>query len=206
LPSMLDGDQDRIRCVYSMLFSLPGTPVLFYGEEIGMAENLDVKGRLAVRTPMQWEPGPGGGFSPADSSQLPAPLVSGEFGPDRVNVVTQRRDPNSLLRWMGTMIRRRRECPEFGWGQYTVLDVDVSSVLAHLARWDGSAVLAVHNLAEQPVQVRLTLSNFPAGTRLVDLLREETIELYSDGEVTVDLGRYGYRWLRVLSPGERVLV
>ena len=93
LPTMLDGDPRRLRMAYSLLFSLPGTPVLFYGEEIGMGENLDVEGRLAVRTPMQWTSGRNGGFSDAAPSRLPRPVVDGAFGPEHVNVADQRTTP-----------------------------------------------------------------------------------------------------------------
>src|SRR5215213_7599109 len=96
LPPMLDGDPGRVRMVYSLLFSLPGTPVLFYGEEIGMGENLEVDGRLAVRTPMQWTPQLNGGFSRAKPSKLRRPLATGAFGPQHVNVADQRSDPESL--------------------------------------------------------------------------------------------------------------
>src|SRR3954471_10784316 len=108
LPPMLDGDPRRVRMVYSLLFSLPGTPVLFYGEEIGMGENLEAEGRMAVRTPMQWSPERGAGFTP-DREWIVRPLVSGRFGPERVNVTAQRRDPHSLLNWFERLIRRRRE-------------------------------------------------------------------------------------------------
>ncbi len=97
LPPMLGGDPRRVRMVYSLLFSLPGTPVLFYGEEIGMGENLDVPGRMAVRTPMQWTAAEHGGFSTASADALPAPVVEGGYGPEFVNVEAQRRDPESLL-------------------------------------------------------------------------------------------------------------
>ena len=97
LPPMLDGDPRRIRMVYSLLFALPGTPVLFYGEEIGMGENLAAEGRLAVRTPMQWSAAKNGGFSTAAPSRLSGPVVTGSFGPEFVNVVDQLNDPESLL-------------------------------------------------------------------------------------------------------------
>ena len=116
LPTMLDGDPQRIRMVYSLLFSLPGTPVLFYGEEIGMGENLDIEGRMSVRTPMQWTDEENGGFSKARPSRLRRPVVEGRFGPLAVNVAAQRRDPESLLSWMERLIRRRRETPELGLG------------------------------------------------------------------------------------------
>ena len=117
LPPMLDGDPRRIRMVYSLLFSLPGTPVLFYGEEIGMGEELSAEGRHAVRTTMQWTDGRNGGFSDAPPSRLVAPTVQGGFGPEHVNVAAQRRDPDSLLRFMTLLVQRYREAPELGWGE-----------------------------------------------------------------------------------------
>nr|MDT0664985.1 trehalose synthase [Micromonospora sp. DSM 115978] len=171
LPPMLDGDPARVRMVYSLLFSLPGTPTLFYGEEIGMGENLAVEGRFAVRTPMQWSDGPNGGFSTtADASTLPAPVVEGEFGPAAVNVAAQRRDPDSLLSWITSLVRRYRQCPELAWGKATVLDHDTASVLAVRADYDGVTMVTVHNLADKPATVRLKLDGVAAGTRLVDVL------------------------------------
>src|SRR5690606_8068873 len=95
LPTMLEGDPRRIRMVYSLLFSLPGTPVLFYGEEIGMGENLELEGRRAVRTPMQWSSEPNGGFSSATRSRLVSAPPEGGYAPEHVNVVQQRHDPDS---------------------------------------------------------------------------------------------------------------
>ena len=117
LPPMLDGDPRRIRMVYSLLFSLPGTPVLFYGEEIGMGENLAAEGRMAVRTPMQWTAGKNGGFSTAAPSRLAGPVTEGGYGPEHVNVEAQRRDPDSLLSFMTLLVRRYRECPELRLGR-----------------------------------------------------------------------------------------
>jgi trehalose synthase len=201
LPSMLDGDMDRIRLVYSLLFSMPGTPVLFYGEEIGMAEELSVEGRNAVRTPMQWSDDDNGGFSTADPEKLPAPLVRGDFGPAKVNVVSQLRDPDSLLSWMKLLIRRYRQCPELAWGRYEVLAHDAEQVLAHRADHDGGTVIALHNFADEPVEVALRLDNLEAGDRLVELLAEGTTPV-EDGQVTLRLDRYGCRWLRVVKPGD----
>ena len=116
LPPMLDGDQRRIRMVYSLLFSLPGTPVLFYGEEIGMGENLEAEGRLAVRTPMQWTAEPGGGFSTADPSTFPEPLAEGAFGPEHVNVRDQSRDPDSLLSFFRHLVELLPRVPRAGLG------------------------------------------------------------------------------------------
>ena len=151
LPTMLDGDERAIRMVYSLAFSLPGTPVLFYGEEIGMAENLAIEGRYSVRAPMQWSPD--GGFSTSDEPRRP--MVEGAFGPARVNVAAQRRDPDSLLNWFERLIRRRRECPELGFG-----DDDAAGrparrpCFAHRCDWEGATIVAVHELAGKPVTRR----------------------------------------------------
>ena len=193
VPPMLGGDMQRIRQVYSLLFSLPGTPVLFYGEEIGMGENLEVEGRLAVRTPMQWTSGPDAGFSTADPSSFPGPLVEGDFGPQNVNVEGERRDPDSLLCWMRMLIERYRECPELAWGDYEILDAGHRAVLAHSCRLDGSTILVVHNLCDEPVDATLTLDG---ATELTELLRDGTVKVGTDGKVQLSLEPYDCRWLR----------
>ena len=200
LPTMLANDRDRIEMAYSLLFSLPGTPVLFYGEEIGMGENLEVPDRLAVRTPMQWSSEEGGGFSTAPVDRWPAPMPGGDFGPDKVNVAAQRRDPESLLSWMERLMRRRNETPELGFGAWKVLDSGVPAVLAHRCDWEGSTVLALHNFAEEPCEVSLTLEGLDDAVALDDLLDGDRHEL--DGpKAEVALGRYGYRWFRVVREG-----
>ena len=203
LPTMLDGDPQRIRMVYSLLFSLPGTPVLFYGEEIGMGENLDIEGRMSVRTPMQWTDEENGGFSKARPSRLRRPLVEGRFGPLAVNVAAQRRDPESLLSWMERLIRRRRETPELGWGTWKVVRTNVPSVLAHRCDWEGRTVVAAHNLGEQPCVVRLQLGDVPEDGKLDDLLDERgAFQNIEDGALELKLDGYGFRWLRITTPDQ----
>jgi trehalose synthase len=203
LPSMLDGDQQRIRMAYSLLFSLPGTPVLFYGEEIGMGENLAIEGRMSVRSPMQWTDERNGGFSKAKSSRLRRPVVEGRFGPLAVNVAAQRRDPDSLLSWMERLIRRRRETPELGWGSWTVLETNVPGVLAHRCDWEGRSVVAAHNFGDQPCVVRLKLGEVPDDGRIDDLLDERgPIGEINDGSLELKMDRYGFRWLRIMTPDQ----
>jgi trehalose synthase len=206
LPPMLDGDPRRVRLAYSLLFSLPGTPVLFYGEEIGMGENLDAEGRQAVRTPMQWTSGKNGGFSTARPSRLPNPVTEGGFGPEFVNVEAQRRDPDSLLRFMSLLIRRYRECPELGWGDLAILDQPHPSVLAHSCTWGEACLVALHNLSPEPRTVPLALDGLPPDSRLVDLLEEGGAEVGDGGRVELALDGYGYRWLRAVHPGDTRLV
>jgi trehalose synthase len=206
LPPMLDGDPRRVRMVYSLLFSLPGTPVLFYGEEIGMGEDLDAEGRMAVRTPMQWTAGRNGGFSGAPPGQLPGPVVTGGFAPEFVNVADQRQDPESLLAFMKLLIRRYRESPELGWGTFTVLDQPEPSVLAHACVWDDGTMVAVHNLGAEPRTVQFRLEDCDSSHRLADLLQPGSTPVSDKGEVELALEGYGYRWLRVVGPDSRRLV
>jgi trehalose synthase len=206
IPPMLDGDPRRIRMVYSLLFALPGTPVLFYGEEIGMGEDLAAEGRNAVRTTMQWTEGRNGGFSGAPPSRLAAPTVQGPFGPEHVNVTAQRRDPDSLLRFMTLLVQRYREAPELGWGSFTVLDQPHRSVLAHMVELDDHATVALHNLGTGACLVPVQLEGRPEGTLLVDQLCDGTVALDEKGRAEVELEGYGHRWLRVVPPGDRRLV
>jgi maltose alpha-D-glucosyltransferase/alpha-amylase len=196
VPTMLDGDQDRIRMVYSLVFSLPGTPVLFYGEEIGMAENLDLEGRVSVRSPMRWSRERHAGFSTAPEG---AKLVRA-LGADDVDVAQQRRDSGSLLSWMERLIRRRRESPELGWGRATVLDAGRSAVFAHRCDWAGSTIVALHNLGARPVTARLELGP----ETLVDLFDYDELVPKRTGRVEIPLGRYGHRWLALRGEGARI--
>jgi trehalose synthase len=199
LPSMVDGDQRRIRLVYSLLFAMPGTPVLFYGEEIGMAENLKAEGRLAVRVPMQWTSEPGGGFSTADPSTFPEPPVEGAFSAKHVNVRDQSRDPDSLLAFFRHVVDSYRACPELAWGTVQVIDPgpDAAPVLAHRCDVDDVAVVALHNFADRTVTATLPLTGL-AKCDLYDVLAAdgsaETVG--DDATLKVTLPPYGFRWLR----------
>jgi glycosidase len=205
MPTMLDGDERKIRMAYSLMFSLPGTPVLFYGEEIGMGENLKVPGRLAVRTPMHWKPGKTGGFTTAEPRDLIRAVPSGPFSPDNVNVWQQRNDSESMLNWMERLIRRRKETGEFGFGKCTVIEVGNPSVLALSCDWEGRVVITLHNFSNRAQVVDIS-KEIPD-----DLLEVAGIwydsaypEVGKDGRV--DLQPYGYRWLRVLKQGQELLL
>ncbi|CAN5126174.1 alpha-amylase family protein [soil metagenome] len=196
-PTMVDGDRRRIELAYSLMFSLPGTPVLFYGEEIGLGENLDMTDREAVRPPMPWSAEPGAGFSTAKEKSLPRPLTrKGPLGYRELNAEDQRHDPDSLLNWMERAIRTRKEWPEFGWGQSQVLGARNNAVLAHIATWDGSSVLAVHNFADQPskVTVRLPADAVSGRWRHIFGLPGTEPPAISDGKLSIELPAYGYHW------------
>jgi glycosidase len=146
-----------------------------------------------VRSPMQWSSEPNRGFTTAREPSRP-------LAPGEAEVAGQRRDPESLLSWMERLIRRRRECPELGWGRVTLLDTGDPAVLAHRADWDGSAIVAVHRLAAEPCEVRIDVGDAEAA---VDLFGPDELAP-RDGHVTVELGRYGHRWFRLRRPGQRV--
>ncbi len=205
LPPMLDGDPRRLRMAYSLMFSLPGTPALFYGEEIGMGENLDIEGRLAVRTPMQWSSGRNGGFSTAAPSRLRRPVTGGSYAPEHVNVADQRADPDSLLNFIALLIRRYRESPELGWSEFRALEHPHRNVLAHEARWEDRRLVAVHNLSSERCSVPLEIPECEPDCTLVDLLLEGVTPLDEQGRVELALEGYGYRWLRVMPRESRRL-
>ncbi|WP_205254577.1 MULTISPECIES: alpha-amylase family protein [Halorussus] len=214
-----DGDPDRIRLAYSLLYSLPGTPLLVYGDEIGMGDDLDLPGRTAVRTPMQWSGERNAGFSTADPEDLVRPVVSGgPYGYESVNVAAQRGDPDSLLQWFSRLNRLRSECPEIGSGDCEVLDVDDPSVFAHRMVSDHGRVVAVHNLDDRPAEVTLDLVAEP--DRLFGEAAFERVSPDSGDTAVADgnggdasgadasggadagawrfeLGRYGFCWVRV---------
>ncbi|MDQ0644192.1 alpha-amylase family protein [Microbacterium murale] len=202
LPPMLDGDPRRIRMAYSLLFTLPGTPVLFYGEEIGMGENVEVSGREAVRTPMQWSADRNGGFSDAAPGRLVAGPPSDGYAPEHVNVAAQLEDKESLLYFFRDLTSRYRISPELGWGSLEVVDQPAESLLVHSLSADVGRVIALHNFAEVPVTTTFRVTGEPEGTTLLDLLEPSHTALGSGGTVDLEVPAYGYRWLRVSRPGD----
>jgi maltose alpha-D-glucosyltransferase/alpha-amylase len=189
------GDRRHMELANSLLFSLPGTPVLRYGDEIGMGDDLTLKERDAVRTPMQWSNDAQAGFSRANRTIHPV-IDSGMYGYQHINVEAQRRDPGSLLNWTARMIRLRKECPEIGWGNWTILPTGSSHVLGMRYDWRGRALVLVHNFDEkaQEIQIRPEVKG---GERLVNLLAEEESHSSRSGVHKMAIDSYGYRWFRV---------
>ena len=154
LAPMLDGDRRRMELAYSLLFTMPGTPVIRYGDEIGMGEDLTLTEREAIRTPMQWDETPNAGFSDAPPDELLAPvIIEGPYGHERVNVTEQRRDPNSLLVWFERLLHTVRECEEVGSGEHEVVDVGPPHVLVYRATAPRGTMLFLHNLADIPCRI-----------------------------------------------------
>lgn len=188
------GDRRQMELAYSLNFSLPGTPVLRYGDELGMGEDLSLNQREAVRTPMQWSDEPQAGFSTAEKLVHPV-IEDGIYSFERVNAESQRRDPESLLNWMSRMIRLRKECPEIGWGDWEILSVDTPGVLAMRYEWRGTSLVTVHNFKEIACEITLT-PGVEGGHKLVDLLHDQYCESET-GTHSIVLEPYGYHWYRV---------
>lgn len=189
------GDRRHMELAYSLMFSLPGTPVIRYGDELAMGDDLSLEGRDAVRTPMQWADEACAGFSTAKKPIHPV-IEEGPWSYHRVNVEAQRRDPDSFLNWTASMIRLRGECPEIGWGECTILDTKSPHVLA--LRYDrrGNSVLAVHNFDGHPHEVELDVG-IEGAQRLSNLIVDEDVAATESGRFSLALDAYGYRWLRV---------
>jgi maltose alpha-D-glucosyltransferase / alpha-amylase len=195
LAPMLGNDRKRLELAFSLLFSLPGTPMMQYGDEIGIGDDLRLPERECARTPMQWTDEQHGGFSRA--KRVVRPVIDDRtYGYQRVNVSEQRRDPHSLLNWTERVIRMRKECPEISWGDFVVLRTNVPSVLALRYDWRETSLLTLHNFSDrrQPVRVAVGCSNDGV---LVDVFDGHHSKAQNDGAHRVPLGPYEWRWFRV---------
>jgi maltose alpha-D-glucosyltransferase/alpha-amylase len=187
------GDREHEELAYSVLFSLPGSPVIRFGDELRMGDDLNLEQREAVRTPMQWANEPHGGFTTSRKPVVPV-IEHGVWSYEHVNVEAQRRDPGSFLSWMARMIRIRKECPEIGLGRCTVLDAGAENVLGLRFDWLGHTVVTLHNFAARPREARLRLGK--DHERLSDLF--DPVELPARrGRFTIPLDALDYRWFRV---------
>jgi maltose alpha-D-glucosyltransferase/alpha-amylase len=197
LAPMLGGDRRRLELAYSLMCTLPGTPVIRYGDEIGMGDDLDLPERNCARTPMQWSTEPHAGFTESDRPCAPV-IDKGPYGYEHVNVAKQRRDPNSMLNWTERIIRMRKEVPEIGWGDFKVIAARDPAVLVMRYDWRNNSVLFVHNLDEKPREVSFAVG-LPgdAGKLLVNLLSEDHSQANERGKHTLMLEAYAYRWYRV---------
>jgi maltose alpha-D-glucosyltransferase/alpha-amylase len=195
LAPMLDGDQARLRLAYSLQFTLPGTPVLRYGEELGMGEDLSLPDRDALRTPMQWSAARHGGFTTAEQPVRPV-LADGPYGYPAVNATAQQRDPDSLLRWFEHMVHTLRECPEVGSGRCSTLAVGPPAVLAH--RMDGAtgSLLFLHNLGREDLRVDVGRQPGQDGAP-AELLADSGYDPPGEELTGLDLAGCGFRWIRL---------
>jgi maltose alpha-D-glucosyltransferase/alpha-amylase len=198
LAPLLDNGRDEIALMTAILFSLPGSPVLYYGDEIAMGDNVFLGDRDGVRTPMQWTGDRNGGFSRADFAQLYAPpLMDPVYGFQAVNIEAQLRTATSLLRWMHRFIALRKEHPVFGFGTFEPIEPSNPRIFAHVRRFEDDVVLCVHNLARSAQAVELDLSA-EEGRYPVELFGRSRFPRIGELPYLLTLAPRGFFWFQLV--------
>jgi len=203
LAPLLNNDRKKIELMDALLFSMPGTPVIYYGDEIGMGDNFYLGDRNGVRTPMQWSPERNAGFSRANPQKLfLPPIIDPEYHFEAVNVENQQNNPDSLLWWMKRTIALRKRFKAFGRGSLEFLQPDNRKVLAFLRRYENETILIIANLSHLVQQVHLNLSQF-AGWRPIELFGRVEFAPITESVYPFTLGPYGFYWFSLeAEPGE----
>jgi maltose alpha-D-glucosyltransferase/alpha-amylase len=198
LAPLVENDRRVMELFHAMLFSLPGSPILYYGDEIGMGDNIFLGDRDGVRTPMQWSPDRNAGFSRADFAQLySAPLMDPVYGYQALNVEGELRDPSSLLHWLQRMLQVRKRHPLFGIGSFEVLSAENPSVLAYIRELGDDVVLCVNNLSRFAQPVELSLQRFEGRTP-IELLGRVPFPRIGELPYLLTLGAYGFYWFQIV--------
>ncbi|MCB9136651.1 MAG: maltose alpha-D-glucosyltransferase [Anaerolineales bacterium] len=206
LAPLLDNDPRKIKLANSLLFTLPGSPIIYYGDEIGMGDNIWLDDRNGVRTPMQWDNSPNAGFmpgkgdpdNPQDYGRPYAPIIdSEEYGPHRVNVAAARANPTSLYHTLRQMIALRKQHKVFGWGKFTWAKCDTTVVAAFWKEHEGVRLLSLNNLRDEPQTITITL---PDGVNKPEILFGDAISWVPNGnQMTVELDAYQFVWFLATS-------
>jgi maltose alpha-D-glucosyltransferase/alpha-amylase len=196
LAPMLAGERRRIELAYSLMFTLPGTPVIRYGDELGMGDDLKLPERNCARTPMQWSNEPHGGFTKSDKPILPV-ISGGPYGYEHINAAIQRRYQDSMLNWTERIIRMRKEVPEIGWGDYEILRLTDPAILALRYDWRDNSVVILHNLNAKAREITFDVGLEGESRRvLINLLSDDHSEAQDNGKHKLVIEGYGYRWYR----------
>ena len=197
LAPLMENSRPRIELMHSLLFSMPGTPIIYYGDEIGMGDNVYLGDRNGVRTPMQWSSDRNAGFSRADPARLYFPVIMDPvYGYDAINVEAQERSPFSLLHWMKRMIALRRQHPVFGRGTIEFVRTDNRKVLTYVRHYDGDTVLCVANLSRAVQPVEIPLAGY-AGLTPVEMLGHTQLPKIGDQPYFLTLAPYGFYWFHL---------
>jgi maltose alpha-D-glucosyltransferase/alpha-amylase len=200
LAPLLDNDRNKTQLLNSLLFTLPGTPIIYYGDEIGMGDNIHLGDRNGVRTPMQWSADRNAGFSRVDAGQLYSPAITDPvYGYQTVNVEAQLRASSSFLHWMRRLIAARKRSRVLGRGSLRFLQPVNTRILAHLREYAGEAMLAVHNLANSVQPVELDLQEF-RGAVPTEMLGGARFPAIGERPYFLSLAPYGFYWFRLDRP------
>jgi maltose alpha-D-glucosyltransferase / alpha-amylase len=197
LAPLLNNDRRKIELQYSILFSLPGTPVLYYGDEIGMGDNVYLGDRFGVRTPMQWNMNLNAGFSSANPQKLYLPVITDPvYRHESVNVQTQEENPSSLLWWMKNVIAMRKRINVFGRGEMKFIECSNAKVLAFARTWEKQQIIVVANLSQFSQAATLDLSAYK-DAEVTEVFSQNRFINIADGEYPITIGPYGYFWFQV---------
>ncbi|MDF0643944.1 MAG: maltose alpha-D-glucosyltransferase [Nitrospira sp.] len=197
LAPLLDNDRRKIELLNSLVFTLPGSPIIYYGDEIGMGDNVHLGDRNGVRTPMQWTADRNGGFSKADPTKLYLPAITDSvYGFQAINVDSQRQSPHSLLHWMKRMIAGRKRHLAFGHGTIVFLRPQTDKVLAYLREYRGETLLLVHNLAGSAQAVELDLARFE-GAIPIEIFGDSRFPTIGKRSYALSLAPYGFYWFKL---------
>lgn len=195
LAPMLDGDQDRIRLAHSLQFAMPGTPVIYYGDEIGMGDDLNLPERLPVRTPMQWTSEPNGGFSSAAAENLHLPPIEGgPYGYRSLNVADQLADPESMLNWMRRLVSTRKESRPMIHGAWSLEETGEPAVFGIRYEDDDDLLFVYHNLSDSDLVIEAPETS--GLTYVHEAFSDSRYDPVEIGASKLEINRYGYRWLR----------
>jgi len=196
LAPLVDHDLRKLKLLYSLIFSLPGSPVLYYGDDIGMGDDVMLADRGGLRTPMPWNDRHNAGFSQADPGQLYAPVVHDQAaGYQRINVEAQLHDKHSLLLWLKKLIALRKSMSTFARGTVEILSSPNAQVLTYLRQWNKETILVMSNLSGQEQRVELDLPQFAQAVPL-DLLSGMTLSPMREQPYVLNMEPYGFYWLR----------
>jgi len=202
LAPLMDNDRRKIELMTSLLFSLPGTPIIYYGDEIGMGDNIYVGDRNGVRTPMQWTPDRNGGFSRCDPARLYAPLIMDPlYGYEAVNVEAQSRSLSSLLSWTKRMIVVRKSSKVFGYGSLTFLRPSNRAVIVYVREYEGEVLLCVANMSRSAQAAEIDLSPW-RGRSPQEMIGHSEFPPIRDQPYLITLAPYGFLWLRLCESAE----
>jgi maltose alpha-D-glucosyltransferase/alpha-amylase len=197
LAPLLDNDRRKIEVANSILFTLTGSPIIYYGDEIGMGDNIWLDDRNGVRTPMQWDSTPTAGFSGADSDGFYAPLIdTNAYRPNSVNAQDQQADPKSLFNTIRKMIEVRKQYPVFGRGSFLWVDAGTTAVAAYMRQYEDERLLILQNLSDQIQSVVIPIER-PKNLHPVDILHDRKLRPLQNNHLTLSLAPYRYLWLKV---------
>ncbi|MDQ3190923.1 MAG: alpha-amylase family protein [Bacteroidota bacterium] len=196
LPPMLNGNRKKIELIYSVMFSLPGVPLINYGEEISMGDDLSQKGRSSVRTVMQWDNLKNAGFSNAPAMVLEHSVIDfGEFDYKKVNVISQQNDPDSFLNWMTRLINTRKQCPQLGYGKWKILKSNAKCVLSFYCEYEGEIVVIFHNFKSEDCKLKLEKGD-EKFENLVEIFSNRKYDKLDNLMDEIKIDDSGYRWFK----------